>query len=136
MSDLEPVGSKEITNAGVRGVGSTIGGVALLLLRGVSGFLGGIGGLVIGAISMIVGASSLKSQSKTDRRGGTIALVAGAVVALPGIARILGKVPIIGGLVNAVSGISWGIIALGAFGLIGYGVYNIVKFVKGIKSRR
>jgi hypothetical protein len=136
MSDLEPTGNKDITNAGVRGVGATIGGLGLLVVQGVAGFLGGFVGLVVGGLSFIVGASSLKSSSSADKRGGTIAMVAGAILALPGIGHLIGKVPLIGGIVTGAAGISSFILGAGAVGLLGYGVYNIVKFVKGLKSRR
>ena len=136
MSDLEPVESKEITNAGVRGVGATVGGLALFIVQGISGFLGGIGGLVIGGLSFVLGASSMKSHSSTDKRGGAIAMVAGAVLALPGLGHFLGPIPVIGGILKAAAGFSGFVIGAGAVGLIGYGVYNIVKFVRGLKSRR
>jgi hypothetical protein len=136
MSDLEPVGSKEITNAGVRGVGATIGGVGLLVLRALSTAFWGVGGLVIGGLSFVVGAASVKSESKADRRGGTIAMVAGVALALPGLAKIFKIVPLLGGAVGLAEHLSSGIVGLGALGLLGYGIYNLVKFVKGLKSRR
>jgi len=135
MSDLEPIGSKEISDRGVRGIGSTIAGVGLLVVQAVAGGFGGIVGLVVGGISFIVGASSMKSASTTDRRGGAIAMIAGAVLALPGLAKLLGFIPIAGGLLKAVAGISGFAIGAGAVGLIGYGVYNLIKFRKGLKSR-
>jgi hypothetical protein len=136
MSDLEPMESKEISNAGVRGIGATIGGVGLLVVQGIAGFLGGIGGLIIGGLSLAIGASSLKSSSNADKRGGTIAMVSGAILALPGLAHFLGGIPLVGGILKAASGFSGFVIGAGAVGLIGYGVYNIVKFVRGLKSRR
>jgi hypothetical protein len=136
MSDLEPVGNKEITSAGVRGIGATIGGLGLLVLRGVAGFLGGIGGIVLGGLSFILGASSLKSHSATDKRGGTIAMVAGVVLALPGLAHFLGRIPLIGGVLKAAAGFEGFIMGAGIIGLLGYGVFNIVKFVRGLHSRR
>jgi hypothetical protein len=136
MSDLEPVESKEITNAGVRGVGATVGGVGLLVLKGLSMAFWGIGGLVIGGLSFLVGAASVKSESKTDRRGGVIAMVAGVALALPGLAKIFKIVPIVGGMVVSLDHLASGVLGLGAIGLIGYGIFNLVKFVKGLKSRR
>lgn len=136
MSDLEPIGNKEITNAGVRGVGATVGGVGLIVLQALSGAFWGIGGLVLGGLSFLVGAASVKSESKTDRRGGAIAMVAGLALALPALSRFIGGVPVLGGIVKVAAGFSSFIVGAGALGLVGYGIYNIVKFVKGLKSRR
>ncbi len=136
MNDVQPVSEKEITNAGVRGVGATVGGLGLVILRGISTAFGGIAGLVVGGLSFIVGAASVKSASKTDRRGGAIAMVAGIVFALPGLAKLLKWVPVVGGSIVAFDHLANGLIGIGALGLIGYGVYNIVKFAKGLRSRR
>ncbi len=136
MRDLEPAGSTDITNAGVRGIGAAIGGVGLIVLQGVSGFLGGLVGLAVGGVAFVLGASSLASKSAADKRGGTIAMIAGAVMALPGLGHFLGFVPIMGPLLKVAAGFSGFVIGAGALGLIGYGVFNIVKFAKGLKSRR
>jgi hypothetical protein len=132
MSDLEPVGNKEITNAGVRGVGSTIGGIGLLLLTGVAGWFGGIAGLALGGVILALGASGMKSQSKADKTGGAIAMGAGALLAITGLAHFPLHIPLITGLARFTSGL----VGLGAVGLIGYGVFNIVRFIRGLKSRR
>lgn len=136
MSDLEPVGNKEISDAGVKGIGATIGGVGLLIVQGVAGFLGGLVGLVVGGIAVVLGAGSLASKSSTDRRGGAIALAAGAVLALPGLAHLLGGVPIVGSILKVAGGFSAFVVGAGALGLLGYGIFNIIKFVKGLRSRR
>ena len=136
MSDLEPVGNKSISDAGVKGIGATIGGVGLLIVQGIAGVLGGIVGLVIGGIAVVVGAGSLASKSPTDKRGGAIALAAGAVLALPGLAHLLGAVPLVGGILRFAGGLSSFAIGAGAIGLIGYGVFNLIKFAKGLRSRR
>ncbi len=136
MSDLEPVGGKDITNAGVRGVGATAGGLVLFFLRGLSSAFGGILGVGLGALSFVVGASSVGSHSKADKVGGSIAMGAGLVLALPGLARWLGGIPLVGGVLRVAAGLSTFAIGAGALGLVGYGVYNLVKFVKGIRSHR
>ncbi|HOX49482.1 MAG TPA: hypothetical protein P5165_05065 [Spirochaetia bacterium] len=136
MSDLEPIGSKEITNSGVRGIGATVGGLALFFLRGLSTAFGGFLGLGLGALSFIVGASSVKSASKADKVGGSIAMGAGIVLALPGAARLLHVVPVVGGILGVAAGFSGWVIGAGALALVGYGVFNIVKFVRGIRSHR
>ena len=135
MSDLEPLGSKEISNRGVKGIGATVAGVGLLVVTGVAGWMGGLVGLVVGGLAFVVGASSLKSSSPVDRRGGSLAMVAGAVLALPGLARFLGKLPIVGTVLNVAAGFSSFVVGAGAIGLIGYGVYNLIRFRRGLKSR-
>jgi len=136
MNDVQPVSEKEITNAGVRGVGATAGGLGLIILRGISTAFGGIGGLVVGGLSFLVGAASMKSASKTDKKGGAIAMGAGIVLALPGLATVFKWVPVVGGSIGIFDRLASGIIGLGAVGLLGYGVYNIIKFAKGLRSRR
>lgn len=136
MGDLEPVGGKEVSSAGVRGIGSTVGGLALFFLRGLSTAFGGILGVGLGAVSFVIGASSVKSSSKADKIGGTVAMGAGLVLALPGLAKLLGGIPIVGGILGVAAGFSGFVIGAGALGLVGYGVYNLVKFVRGIRSHR
>lgn len=130
MDYLDPMDSnKELTNRGVRGVGFTVGGVVLLILKGVATAAGGIVGLVLGGITIVVGASSLKSSSAADKTGGAIALGAGALLALTGLSRF--HIPLISGI----AGLTSGLVGIGAIGLIGYGLWNIFKFVKGLRNR-
>lgn len=130
MDYLDPVNSgKELTSLGVRGVGSAVGGVALLVLKGIAGAFGGIVGVVLGGIALFVGASSLKSEAKADKMGGSIAMGAGALLVLSGLSRW--HIPLISGI----AGFSSALVGLGAIGLIGYGAWNIFKFVKGLRNR-
>ncbi|HOX33319.1 MAG TPA: hypothetical protein PLB91_13400 [Spirochaetales bacterium] len=130
MDYLDPSdSSKELTSRGVRGVGSLAGGLALLILKSVAGAFGGVVGLVLGAVSLAVGASSLKSEAKADRTGGAIALGAGALLVLAGLSRW--HIPLISGI----AALSTGLVGLGALGLLGYGAWNIFKFVKGLRNR-
>jgi len=130
MDYLDPNDSnKELTSRGVRGIGSAIGGVALLVLRGLAGAFGGIVGLVLGGATLVLGASSLKSESAADKTGGAIALGAGALLTLTGLARF--HIPLISGI----AGLASGLVGAGAIGLLGYGLWNIFKFVKGLRNR-
>jgi len=129
MYDIEPTDSKELSNRGFKGISATVGGVALLVLKGIAGLLGGIVGVGIGVIAMGIGVSGLKSGTRADKTGGAVALGAGALLALTGIARW--HIPIISGLAS----FSTGLVTLGAVGLIGYGLWNVFKFVRGLRNR-
>lgn len=129
MYDMEPVDSREISDRGFKGISSTVGGVALLVLKGIAGWLGGIVGVGIGVLAMGIGLSGLKGGTKADKTGGAVALGAGALLALTGISHW--HIPIISGLAS----FSTGLVTIGAVGLIGYGLWNIFKFVRGLRSR-
>jgi hypothetical protein len=63
----------------------------------------------------------MASSNKTDKNTGTFLAGAGALT-------IASKLPIIGGLAGFISG-------FGALSLIGVGIWNGVKFLKGLKAR-
>ncbi len=130
MDYLDPVDSqRELTSRGVRGVGSAIGGIALLALKGVALWFGGVAGVVLGGIALVVGSTSLKSEAKADKTGGAIAMGAGGLLVLSGLSRW--HIPIISGL----AGFATGLVSLAGVALLGYGAWNIFKFVKGLRNR-
>jgi hypothetical protein len=132
MSDLEPVGNKDVTNAGVRGIGATVGGLGLLILTGIASWATGIVGIAVGGLSLVLGLSSMKSSSKTDKTGGLIAMGAGALLAAVGVAHLPFSIP----LVSWVAKLASGLAGAGAIGLLGYGIFNLFKFGRGLRSRR
>jgi hypothetical protein len=132
MSDLEPVGNKDVTNAGVRGIGATVGGLGLLILTGVASWATGIVGLALGGITLVFGLGSLRSSSKADKTGGAIAVGAGVLLAAVGVAHLPFAIPLVSWIAKLTSGLA----GLGAFGLLGYGIFNLFKFGKGLRSRR
>jgi hypothetical protein len=69
----------------------------------------------------VVGLSALSSREKADRSVGTIVTGAGALA-------ILSKLPFLGGIAG-------GLLGLGTVGLLGMGLWNAWKFMKGLKSR-
>lgn len=131
MSDLEPVNSKDVSSAGARGIGATLGGVGLMVATAVAGAFGGVVGLVLGGIALVIGASGLRGHAAADKTGGAITLGAGALLAVTGLAHFPLHIPIITGLAR----FSSGLVGIAAVGLIGYGVFNLIKFRKGLKSR-
>ena len=64
----------------------------------------------------VLGLLGILGKTKTDKKIGVIALIFGVVaMALP-----------------EVSGL---VLALGGMGLVGYGLYNVYRFVRGLKER-
>jgi hypothetical protein len=106
-----------LTKRAVTAIGSIAGGIGLFAL----GALGTIPGVIAGTIAVAVGLASMASSDKTDKNTGTFLTGAGALT-------IASKIPIIGGLAGFVSGVS-------ALSLIGIGVWNGIKFFKGLKAR-
>lgn len=119
MNDIVP--KTILARRGVAAVAGISAGVALLLVSSLPiGF-----GIVAGAVALIAGLVHIKSDNPTDRRGGSIALVAGgAVIGL----KILSLIPVL----KTLAGVG---IGLAAVGLIALGVVNAWQFRKGLKSR-
>ncbi|MDA8427412.1 MAG: hypothetical protein M0Z80_14895 [Treponema sp.] len=129
MNDLQPMDTKELSERGFKGISATVGGVAILVLKGIAGMFGGIVGVGIGVIAMGLGISGLKGHTKTDKTGGAIAFGTGALFALAGVSHW--HIPFI----SALAGIPTGLVTVGAIGLIGYGLYNAFRFIRGLRHR-
>ena len=110
MSDIVP--RSVLTKQGVKGVGAVAGGVILLVLAG-----GGWFSIVVGAV-LALGGLAL-SGSRSDRTAGIVTAVVGAATLLTGI---------FGGP------LAWLMRAAG-FVFLGGGVYLLVKFFRGLRSR-
>ncbi|GHU99721.1 hypothetical protein FACS189483_09290 [Spirochaetia bacterium] len=111
------VSTDVLAKRGVTAIGSLIGGSGLLVL----GVLPPIMGLVAGGIVGVVGISGLISKDPEDRKPALLVTMAGALA-------VFSKVPIVRPVAATLLG-------LGAIGLIGLGIYNGIKFLKGLKSR-
>ncbi|MDR3337530.1 MAG: hypothetical protein LBT16_10020 [Treponema sp.] len=124
MNDLIPEGGYTPTTIlakqGVTAIGSILGGAGLLVL-GALGARFPVIGLAAGAVLGIVGITGLLSKDPDDRKPALI--VTGA-----GILSVLSRVPV----ARAFAGTLFGI---GALGLLAIGIWNGVKFIKGLKSR-
>jgi len=110
MSDIVP--RSVLAKQGVQGVGAVAGGVVLFVLAG-----GGWFGIIAGAI-LTLGGLAL-SGSKSDRTAGIVTAVVGAATLLTGI---------FGGP------FMWLMKAAG-FVFLGGGIYLLVKFFQGLRSR-
>jgi hypothetical protein len=118
MNDIEPyVSSSALSKQGITAIGGIVCGAALLILGG----LGTIAGIVAGAAVGIFGLSTLASKDPTDRKPGAIIAGAGALT-------IVSKIPLLGALAKPILGV-------GALALLGIGIWNGIKFLKGLKSR-
>jgi hypothetical protein len=129
MSDLVPrkkgslVSRERLERQGMTGIVSTAAGLGLLLLRGLTSVGAGfsISGLIVGGVLAVAGVG-LSSGEKADRIGG-------GIIAAGGILTAVASLPVVGALA---SGLMW----LGGVGLLGAGVVNIVRFVRGLRARR
>ncbi|MDR0786091.1 MAG: hypothetical protein LBE74_09485 [Treponema sp.] len=118
MNGIQPYDPPNtLTRRAVTAIGSIAGGIGLFAL----GSLGIIPGIIAGGITAVAGLASMASSDKTDKNTGAFLAGAGALT-------IASKLPLIGGLAGLISGI-------GALSLIGIGVWNGVKFFKGLKAR-
>jgi hypothetical protein len=125
MNDLVPKTTQEIRKTGVVGVGSSIAGVGLLVLNALSG---GWLGIIGGGLVALGGLGIMNSNEAVDKRMGGLVTAAGAVTAA---ASILHLIPGLRGLAGLGQFVLWG----AGIGLLGVGIYNIIRFVKGLKSR-
>jgi hypothetical protein len=106
-----------LAKQGMTAVGGIAGGVALLIMSALPPIVGIIVGVVVG----IVGIGGILSKDPDDKKPGVLAAVAGGL-------SIFSKV----GIVRPLAGTLLGI---GAIGLLGLGIWNGVKFLRGLKSR-
>jgi hypothetical protein len=122
MHDMIPSNGYPSTNVlakqGVAAVGGLVGGIALFVLGALPPLVGIIAGGVVG----IVGIGALLSKDPEDRKPGAITALAGGLA-------ILSKI----GIVRPLAGTLLGI---GAIGLLAMGIWNGIKFLKGLRSRR
>ncbi|GHT98607.1 hypothetical protein FACS1894142_5150 [Spirochaetia bacterium] len=124
MNDIVPehqTPTNVLAKQGVAAIGNLIGGVGLLVMN----VLPRPVGLGLGAVLLIVGIASLRSKDQADRRPGLIVTIAGALSVL---ARAGANLP----LIPALSGT---LLSVGAVGLLAMGIWNGIKFLKGLKSR-
>lgn len=113
MSDIVP--RSQLTRDGVKGTGAVVGGLALLVLAG-----GHIISIIAGGVLIIAGLAL--SSSKSDRTAGIVTTVVGASALAAG---ILGR---------WIPGIPW-LMRIAGFVFLGAGIYSLVKFFRGMKTR-
>jgi hypothetical protein len=118
MESNYPVDPKNLSDKGTKGVMSTAAGIGML---GVNALLGvPVVGTVISAGLLALGAIGLFGKTKTDKASGTVLAAAG----IAGIATLF------------VPGVAHSLLSLGGIGLLGYGVFNLFGFLKGLHRKK
>jgi hypothetical protein len=126
MYELEdqraPAPARTLEKLGLAAVANLAGGLLFLVLAVLGGRIP-IVGLILGALTGAFGIAALLSKDRVDRK-------AGAILAAGGILTVLSRVgaaffrPLAGTLLS-----------IGAFGLLAMGLWNGIKFIRGLKSR-
>ncbi|GHV30194.1 hypothetical protein AGMMS4952_16870 [Spirochaetia bacterium] len=124
MSDLIPgSGNNTPTNVlakqGVTAIGGIVGGAVLMIMRALPSFMG----LIAGVIVALVGIGGVMSKDPDDRKPALLAAVAGGLA-------VLSRVPI-----KPLAALSGTLLGISALGLLVMGVWNGIKFIKGLKGR-
>jgi hypothetical protein len=122
MDDLIPGnGNYTPTNVlakqGMTAIGGIVGGMVLMIMRALPPVIGIILGVIVG----LIGIGGILSKDPDDRKPGILAAVAGGL-------SILARV----GVIRALAGT---LLSISALGLIVMGVWNGIKFIKGLKGR-
>ncbi|MDR2767184.1 MAG: hypothetical protein LBB82_02530 [Treponema sp.] len=115
MNDIVP--TTVLAKRGLAAVGGIVGGVVLYTLSALPSFFGIAAGVIVGVIGFI----SLSSRESGDRLPGAICLAAGVLT-------VLSKLGFLGGTARF-------LLAAGCLGLVVLGVWNLIKFLQGMKSR-
>ena len=127
MNDLvpekEPVPTNVVAKHGVTAVGQIAGGILFLIMHVFSARLPPLG-IVFGLLAGGIGMSGILSKDPEDKKPGTVLLIAGILKLLfhigPGFLR-----PAAGVLLTVSSLI-----------LLALGLFNGIKFLKGLNSRK
>ncbi|MDR1900258.1 MAG: hypothetical protein LBQ55_09640 [Treponema sp.] len=126
MNDIEPVepygSSKSLARQGVAAVGCIAGGVFLSIMN-IVGARFPVVGIILGVAAAVVGVGALLSRDPDDKKPGAVITAAGVLVILSRVG-----IPFIRPLAGTLLGI-------GAVGLLVMGVWNGIKFFRGLKSR-
>jgi len=117
MGDNYPVDATELRESGTKGIMSVGAGIGLFGVNAIIGALTHIPwvGPVIGGGLLVFGLVGLLGKSKTDKVAAGVLVGAGVAVVMHGFVSFL--------------------LGLGGLGLLAYGGWNIVKFVRGLKRR-
>jgi hypothetical protein len=127
MNDIEPAepcgSAKSLARQGVSAVGCLAGGLFLFVMNVIGSRLPVVAGIALGAVAAVIGIGALRSGDPGDRKPGVVITAAGALVILSRVAAAPVR-PLAGTLLS-----------IGAFGLLAMGIWNAVKFFRGLKSR-
>jgi len=124
MNDLEKredefPSTSTLSKQGLTAVACTAGGIFMLIMTAL--ISKGPFGLIIGGAACVVSVGLLLAKDATDKKAG---MIIGGV----GILALLSKIPGI----NVITG---ALFSIGGVGLIALGIWNAIKFFKGLKKR-
>lgn len=117
MEDTSLTNVENVRKAGMRGVVSTGAGIGLMLFNTLLHVP--VVGYVLGGALVVLGVMGLIGKNRTDKSTGAVLIGAGVL----GLASFFLK------------GVTGYLLGAGGLGLIGYGIFNLVKFARGLKSR-
>ena len=127
MNDLEtykePASTNVLAKQGVAAVAQIAGGVLILLMHVFSARLLPLG-IIFGLIIGTVGIAALLSKDPEDKKPGAILTAAGVLK----LAFHVGIIPIVKALAGT-------LLTVSSLGLLALGIFNGIKFLKGLKSR-
>ena len=112
--------TNKLAKRGVTAVGGIIGGVALLTMS----VLPPVAGIIVGGAATAIGIGAVLSKDPDDKK-------IGKFVAAGGVLALASKLPI----PASIAGIAGAVLSIGGLGLLGMGIWNGIKFFKGLKSR-
>jgi hypothetical protein len=116
----EPPSQKDIVRQGLSAAGFLATGVGLFVM----GSLPAIIGVIVGVAACFLGVGSAFSHDRDDRIGGSVLFAGGALTLL---AKL--RIPLLAGLSRVV-------LSVGAVACIGLGIWNGIKFLRGLQDRR
>jgi hypothetical protein len=118
MNDMEPyVPRSVVAKHAVAAIVGLAGGIALFVAKALPPPVG----IVVGIVAGVIGFTALLSRDSADRKGGAILVVAGVLT-------IASRLPFVEALASP-------LLTIGIVGLLASGIWNGVKFFKGLKSR-
>ena len=124
MNDLEKSddypSTSTLSKQGLTAVACTAGGLFLLILQSIAKSWVG---LIVGGIACVLGIISLLSKDSADKK-------AGLVIGGAGILVLLSKTGL--PLIKAAAGT---LIAISGVGLLALGIWNAIKFFRGLRKR-
>jgi len=123
-NNLQPIVPRgTLVKQGISAVAYLAGGVFLMLMAAGAGH--GLLGIILSGAALVFGAGSLLSRERDDKKPGLVLATAGALGMIVRFVRIP--------LLQAAAGT---VLTIGALGLLAAGVWNGIKFLRGLKTRQ
>jgi len=128
MNDIEPrkepVPTSVLAKRGVAAVAQIAGGLLILLMHGFSARLLPLG-IVFGLIMGGLGLAAVLSKDPEDKKPGAILTIAGIL-----------KLTFHVGVIPVVKAAAGTLLTVSSLGLLAMGIWNGIRFLVGLKSRK